>query len=248
MQPLSRVKPNWTHTDWGSDQVMIRRPAVAVKVAQCIAEWAEIESLIGMFLAMLLHANQKAILAIYSALDNRAAQLRMINAAATTSLPSHHADLVSVSVKLDIRPAMKYRDKLAHWCWGHSDDLPDALLLREPSDKLANLADFINHQHISLGRTGTLGSREMPMNADQVFVLKETDLDRVLKQFEEAQLNLRILQGSVWGINSPQLRAGLLDQLAAKPRFRAELDRLAASRNTPPTQPPSPAPEQSGES
>ena len=56
MQRLSRVKLNCA-TNWGSNSVMTLRPKVAVKIAQYIAEWSEIESLLGLFLAVLLHGS-----------------------------------------------------------------------------------------------------------------------------------------------------------------------------------------------
>ena len=71
---------------------MTLRAKVAVKVAQYIAEWSEIESLLGLFLALLLHANQKAVLAMYAGIENRAAQLRMIDSAAGAVLPPDHYD------------------------------------------------------------------------------------------------------------------------------------------------------------
>ena len=94
---------------------MLLRPEVGARVAQYIAEYSEIESLLGLFLALLLHANQKAIMAIYSNLENRAAQLRMIKSAAQSTLPPHHFDVISVLLRIDIAPCQKYRDKLAHW-------------------------------------------------------------------------------------------------------------------------------------
>src|SRR3954462_2532332 len=95
MQPLSRVKRIHA-TDWGHDSIMENRPAVAVRVAQCIAGWTNIEILLSLFLAALLHANDSAILAVYSGLENRAAQLRMLLSASQAALPTEHADLISV--------------------------------------------------------------------------------------------------------------------------------------------------------
>jgi hypothetical protein len=88
---------NWAGTNWGSNPVMLLRPSVAVRVAQYIAEWSEVESLLGLFLGLLLHTNQKAALAIYSGLENRSAQLRTITSAAKAILPAHHFEVISMS-------------------------------------------------------------------------------------------------------------------------------------------------------
>jgi hypothetical protein len=57
MQPLSKVKPD-AITHWGQGDAMIHRPNVAVKVAQYIAHWSDIETLLGLFLSLLLHAHE----------------------------------------------------------------------------------------------------------------------------------------------------------------------------------------------
>ena len=146
MQPLNRVKYVYA-TEWGSNhKVMLKRPALGAKVAQCIAYWAEIEVSLGMFLAFLLHSNEKAILSIYTGLENRAAQLRMIESASSAVLPQDHADIVSVVLNAFVRPSMRYRDKLAHWCWGFSDELPDVLLIRDQEQQLTRLAEGLQKQ------------------------------------------------------------------------------------------------------
>ena len=229
MQPLSSVKPDCRVTNWGSNSVMLRRPAVAVKIAQYIAEWAEIESFLGLFLALLLHANQKAVLAIYNGLENRAAQLRMLTSAAHAVLKDDHLDVFSVLMKIDIKPMMKFRDKLAHWNWGYSEELPDALILREPADKLANLSDFVEFQRLGHHRI----SRDLPINFDRLYVLKEPDLDRSLKQMSAAQNRFLEMLATIWERNSQEVRAQYLNKLKDMPPIRSELDRLAASRNNP---------------
>jgi hypothetical protein len=138
MQPLSRVNPNAT-PNWGSPNTMAFRPALAAKIAQCIAHWAEIEVFLGAFLGFLLHTNEAAAVAMYSGLENRTAQLKMINAAAKACLPIDHFDVLSCFFSAILRPVMRERDKLAHWNWGYSEDLPDALLLAEPSYTLEGL-------------------------------------------------------------------------------------------------------------
>ena len=225
MQPLSKVKPNCKTTSWGIDPVMLLRPAAAVRVAQYIAEWSEIENLLGLFLGILLHANQKAALAIYSDLDNRSAQLRIIESAARATLSQEHYETVSVLLTYEIRPAMRYRDKLAHWCWGCSIELPDALILREPSDKLINLANFVELQKLGQPISG-----DIPLNHDTLYVITVDDLDRSLHQIADIRGRLITAIGGVWDKNTIEVRSSLLNQLAETPQLRSALNRLAAKR------------------
>lgn len=69
MQPLSHVKPD-AETLWGQPNTMAKRPQLAVKVADCIAQWAEIEVFLGAFLAFILHTNERAAHAMYSGVEN----------------------------------------------------------------------------------------------------------------------------------------------------------------------------------
>jgi hypothetical protein len=234
MQPLSRVDPLAT-TEWGDPETMTLRPELAAKIARCIAHWSEIEIHLGAFLGLLLHANQKAVVAMYSALENRAAQLRMITAAAQSSLPSDHFDTVSVLISSIVRPAMKERDKLAHWSWGFSPEIPDALLLAEAERTLETLM-------LALRISPGVEKAAVPQNFDKIWVVRAPDLDRRIDQILDAKLQIRVAMATVWDHNSPQDRAEYLRQLSNVPRIHEGLTRLARDRQknqaTPPQSPP----------
>jgi hypothetical protein len=222
MQPLSRVK-DIRFTNWGQSHAMILRPSISSKVAQYIAHWAEIETRLGMFLALLLHANEQAILAMYMGVENRAAQLRMINSAAEAVLPKEHNDVISIFLTTEITPAQKYRDKLAHWCWGYSDELPDSLLIRHPRFHIADVAKSLKSQ-------ASHGIADVPADHTEIFVVREPDMDRSLSDLAETETSLRMAMATVWDHNSPLEHAEYLQKLSNTPRIRAGLERLNAGR------------------
>ena len=76
MQPLSCVHRD-AHVLFGHDNTMASRPQAAICVAECIAEWSNVEGMLGILLSFLLHAKAKTAMRMYTALENRAAQLRM---------------------------------------------------------------------------------------------------------------------------------------------------------------------------
>jgi hypothetical protein len=233
MQPLSRVKPDAV-TDWGDPESMTRRPALAAKVARCIAQWTEIEIHLGAFLGLILHANEKAAIAMYSSLDSRAAQLRMIYGAAEASVPSGHFDVIAVFLANVIRPSMKERDRFAHWGWGHSDDLPEALLLAEPSYSLQSLMRAVR-LHPGVEKAG------VSANFDKIYIIRDSDLDGAIKRSMDAKFNLRLAMSTVWDINPPKARAKFLQQLSDVSQIREGLERLVEARKkTPAARPPSP--------
>ncbi len=239
MQPLSRVKPNAV-TIWGQHDTMAKRPKLAMMIAHCIAQWSEIEIHLGALLALILHANEKAAVAMYAGVENRAAQLRLIDAAAEASLPTEYYNAISVLLTAIVRPATKERDRLAHWTWGYSDELPEALLIAEPEHTLRSLMEALKTQQKSPGK-------DVPVNFDKIHVVRQGDLIRTLKRFWSAKDHVRLAMGAVWEPNTPQLRAELLQRLSSVPEIQAGLIRQAeVHRKNPESQPPSPPQEPSG--
>lgn len=237
MQPLSRVKPNAV-THWGESNTMSSRPKIAIKVAECIAEWAEIETSLGMFLGFLLHTNANTALAIYASLENRSAQFRMLDAAAASELPSDHYDAISALHAVHIRPAMRERDRLAHWCWGYSDDLPNDLLLAQPSDKTRG--------GVRANEAGMGGIPTVRTDYTVIYVITEGDLTRILERLRKTKDLIMYAASSVWQQNTPRGRAERLQQLANEPAIQAALIRQREARQkNQAAQQPSPPPEQS---
>jgi hypothetical protein len=222
MQSLARVNPN-SVTHWGDTDCMGRRPTIAVKIAHCISRWAEIETYLGAFLAFILHADERAALAMYSSLENRKAQLRLISAAAEAMLEPTHSDIVSTLMTNIIRPVMKERDKLAHWTWGYSDDLPDALLLAPPKETLQTLM-------VAVKRGKTEGNAGVPSTYENTWVVRENDLDRMLARSFWAKDLLRLGMATVWVLNTSEERAEHLQQLSNEPQIQEGLARLHKGR------------------
>jgi hypothetical protein len=238
MQPLSKVRPDAIVT-WGAIDTITSRPKVAVRVAECIAEWADIETMLGLFLGLLLNSDSKAALAMYSSVENRSSQRKMIMAAGESKLDADHFDVLSAVMTASVAPVMRARDKLAHWCWANSDDLPNDLLLSEPSEKMTSHFIAIHRdQHVPAGDFDT----------SKVFVITEAYLKRLAEQLREAKSNVTELAATVWEVYTPAKRAEYLRQLSNRPLVREALARLREARQkNQATQQPSPPPDPSGE-
>jgi hypothetical protein len=214
MNPLSRVRPD-APVGFNATETMQNRPEIAIKIAQCIAEWSEIETVLGMVLALLLGVGteDKAARAMYSAVESRAAQTRMLMAAAKAALPAHHFEVFMCMWIGFVKPAMKDRDKLAHWGWAYSPALPHAALLVEPGEQLefhANRLDL---------------TRFYQFKRDHIFVVTEADLERILKRFSQTKDYLGRFGGTLWEVTEPAQRAQYLDALSNEPQIRQCLDR-----------------------
>jgi hypothetical protein len=141
MNPISRVRPNAVIAFNDITAAMTSRPALAVKIAECIAEYAEVEFELGSALGAMLKSELKIALAMYVE-NRRTTQLMMVRSAAKAALPAHHFKVFEAVMNKAVTPAMTERDRLVHWCWGYSADLPDRLLIMEPTSKTVNLATY----------------------------------------------------------------------------------------------------------
>jgi hypothetical protein len=212
MQPLSRVRPN-AHVEFGNSDATISRPKVALRIAQCVAEWADTETLLGILLATLLNTDAKSALALWAATDNRAAQIRILSAVAEQKLPEN-GDLWTVIKQLYVTPAMKDRDKLVHWCWGSTADLPDDLLLMKPSEK-------ITFHHDAFGAPS-----KPQISGEGIFVVTEADLIRMAQRFLTAKNYVLEVRSLVWDRHPPHWRAEQYQRLCNEPQIAEALIRL----------------------
>ncbi len=241
MQPLSRVKPGRVLSTWGGKIRISSRPKVAPKVADCIASWSNIEQSLCFFLSMLLHASENAITAMLAATESRAAQLRMIEAAAMAEMPQNYYESFSVTLTAQIRPVMKDRDKLAHWCWGITDELPDDLLIMKPSENVSSQLEAIKIQAVTAEPLVKVESKR------EIFVVTADDLDRMYDRFEAAAESLRYATGMVWAKNTQEERDKAHALLLKVPQIRSGLEaRNANLQKTKESQPSSRSAEPSG--
>jgi hypothetical protein len=236
MQPLSRVRPDAPIRMNDTTIAMTTRPKVAVKIAECIAEFAEVEFTLAGALGAALGSNSKIALAMYTNATSRNSQLSMLQSAVEASVPTENLEVFAVIMKKVVMPAMKDRDKLAHWCWAHSSELPDDLLLIEPTNKTMNVGSYL------LTRKA-----ETPLDRTRVYVLTEADLQRTFDRIRRAKLIVGGFISTIYDQNSDEERAQYLQQLKAEPEVQEALLQLRErQKNNLAAQPPSPRPDQSG--
>jgi hypothetical protein len=129
-QPLSRVRSKAKVL--ASPDAMILRPKLAPLVAEIIARWADIEANVASILAFVLHAEAKPTMAMLQAIRSSSAQMDMLEAAGAAKLQDPELELFEAVLKL-ARGAAQKRNYIAHHVWAYCAELPEALLLIEPS-------------------------------------------------------------------------------------------------------------------
>jgi hypothetical protein len=133
-QPLLKVRRN-AKAIANPTVAFHRNPALAVHVAEVIASWARVESQLGTILALMLKGGVRASVAMYGAIRNAQAQLDALEAAAKVTLLPDDLRLFS-AVMILVKRAGAKRHKMAHWLWGHSLQIDNALVLIDPDAEL----------------------------------------------------------------------------------------------------------------
>jgi hypothetical protein len=221
MNPLKRVRLDWETISIGHNpaEAMELRPALAVKVSQCIGTSALVELWLGLTLAHLMKADHRAALAMFNSVQSRSAQAGMLRAAAEEALSSQpEKDLFECILSAGILPAFKERDKLAHWIWGYSLQLPHDLLLMEPIEN----QDF----HVQM----FIEAKFDPCR-DNVYVVTEQYLASVVEKLKRA-LSFAGRTVALLRMHDPE-RAQQYLRLSSEPEIQAALVRLNERRMAP---------------
>jgi hypothetical protein len=128
-QPLNRVIPNGEFKENAS--VLSDKPDLAVLVASIFAHWAHIEGALSLLLVRVLGADAEPAIAMFATLTAQHLQMGALEAAAKAALSADDFDVFLATMSV-IDSVQTPRNHLAHWIWGHCDQLPDALLLADP--------------------------------------------------------------------------------------------------------------------
>lgn len=96
-----------------------------------IASWANVESIMLRLYLILAGGPEAQAAAVFLSIESDGARKSAIAALADLALDDEQKKLFRAMLKV-IERRSKARHKLAHWIWGFSPALPDALLLADP--------------------------------------------------------------------------------------------------------------------
>lgn len=100
---------------------------------ECIASWSNVEASMMQIFVELAGGSAAAATAIYLAFENASAKTTVIETLARRNLPTDERSILTAMLKI-AKSQQSERDKLAHWLWGYSEELPDALILVDPRE------------------------------------------------------------------------------------------------------------------
>lgn len=140
-QPLSRVSPNASIIIGNAgDRPLSRHSELAVLAIEALASWCNVEGFLLRLFVDLFGGHGALAAEVFLSLQNQSAKSAAIDAAATTVLRNRDDELRVLRAILAIaKTNEKERNKLAHWTWGESPNIPDALLLVDPRASIGEL-------------------------------------------------------------------------------------------------------------
>lgn len=186
-QPLSRVKPGALFIP--DSECLKDKPKLTALVAAIFAYAARIEYWQSLLLVRVLGADADPAIAMFSTLRAQHLQLGALQAAAKAALSAQEFAVFITSTKV-AEAVQAPRNQLAHWIWGHSPQLPNALLLADPDaeterDRKLTLfleqTDQVNRVNISEFVRLSTHDRK-----DTILVYTEADLQRAKRDIKDA--------------------------------------------------------------
>jgi hypothetical protein len=121
---------------------MEHRPEIAAKVAINIGLFSDIEFQQGILLHRLIGTDADTAFSLYTKLRGTSQNGVMLEFAKKKMVREPFATFQKITKAIKARS--DERNKVAHWLWGKSDQLPDALLLVAPVNWYRPMAYFID--------------------------------------------------------------------------------------------------------
>jgi hypothetical protein len=238
-QPLSRVRRDAsTHFD---PDVLLTHPKLAVYPMATISRWARTDATLAELLSAMLKSQDLAVgMAMYQALVGGTARQSALFAAAEEALSTEDFWLLQAVIRAN-KPSRDQRNEFAHHLWGHSADVPNALLLVDP-------IVFVKHLTIrSLYGRGTLSmlshytkiGKDLPSNQldpSKVQVYREPALAQAVRDAGDAGTRAFFLNIAVDRERFGQGAVAMRQQLLAVPAVQRVFEALSREKKkaTPP--------------
>ncbi len=182
-QPLNYIRPD-VKLSIKTDS-FIHRPEIAVAVAQCLDKWSWVEVQTAQLYVALCRTNHENAATYFCALESSKAKTDAIRVLAMNAMGYDDYRLIVAILKL-IKSLQRVRDRLAHWLWTTSDDLPEAIIIYDPKSLIRSRAHYASwtdsgtdHSDMK-NRWKTLG-----VPKEEMFVYRLQDLERDKESFEE---------------------------------------------------------------
>lgn len=222
-RPLKQVVPGGIAYTTGPDALR-RQPELAGMAMNIVAQWAVNEVRMARILVVLLGAQSRPVIAMHSALTSTQAQMAALRAAAKTMVTDEYWNTFDAALVV-VKKLAKERNRVAHWIFGYSNQVPDALLLVNPVDFIDG--EVIYQEGVAKGANVL----DMSLRKKGVLVYDKPEFERV---YMDALLAQSMISRLTFLCTPGIIAAQSHDQLLNEPLIRSILDRSKRSQPTTP--------------
>jgi hypothetical protein len=233
-QRLVNVKQDAKDVAFGNlDGPGRHRPELAQLAAQVISEWSLLDTYFsGLFVAM-IGANPRPGASVYANFTATLTQAQAMRTVGKLALDAVLYDMLEILLEL-YRKRGTERNRIGHWVWGHTPDLPDKVLLVEPSHFAVYHAEFANWETAVL-RSGNNRLKQPGIRLEHIWVYGKKDFTDISERIQRLisltgrfrNLVRAHLMQSIGGEKTIQFVVRL-NALLKEPEFHACVDRLNA--------------------
>lgn len=232
-QPLSSVRPVTTLRFGGAANPALNNPEMALLGISIIAQWSMLEVALSWLFVELLGTNAAPAAAVFASIRSQSGQRDAIAAVLPTAFGDDRDKQDLVLAALDVfSRASKVRNRVAHWVWGYSPEIPKAVLLGDPQAFAAvsvESKEFLETQHAG-------GIPALPhVDHNRIFIYEAQDFEDAIATIQRAKgLIIRLQAALSLGLHNADEADRELLQLSGEPEIRRVLDRLNKDRRTDP--------------
>lgn len=240
---------------------LVNRPELANLVTQVFGVWALIETEMRTLFVRIVSPEDSTAVAVYNILESDSLRRKALLKAAEAKFGAgSEAFELFYCVDRVVHQTGAIRHNLAHRRWGISPDLPDALLIADPSilykHRIAyhRLSDMMREANVKDGFESLFD--DMQLDRSKILVYRVAELESALDEMDQA-LRAVLLFGQYIAptmtdeqgqrisqdVGNPEwddlaTRAGALRQLSSLSLFQAARDRFAQDKSKNPKTPP----------
>lgn len=229
-QPLSNVKSE-ARVIIGAEAAKLY-PELAALAAEIIATWSQVDLAFNEFLVAMLGADAAPYVEMHKDIISVQAKMAAVKATARVALSKHAVSLFDELCKKRNRLS-KFRNDIAHWPWAHSPDVPNAILLCDPTPLLEYTLANVD-QYLGLPSSCIIGSAAVypSLHPDisifdpaAIYVYREGDLTQICKDIWGLYSELAVFHVALIGSNVPgwhetmhQMLSGAYQTSTARPQ------------------------------
>jgi hypothetical protein len=179
-QPLRKWVPSLDF----SPATVEQRPDLATCIARVSTQWVQIETALGLLLAVTLDTNARSGVAMYLSLVSsqaqEAAMLAALEARTSTEIQAEFAGMLK-----DIRARSRERNKVVHALWGVTPEYPDALINCPPSNLVRDVASAMELYYLLMYQ-----GEPSPEFVSNLRVYRRPDFEAIWRRLEATEATL----------------------------------------------------------